>query len=154
VHVPAAQVGDRQRQSQVTADRLVHPTASVVQSKQYAYGGSDVGYIGDGSGNTLTFTGVQAPAAGTYRVTVSYADDDRAGTGNYNTNLLDRAFTVTTPAGTNETVYARNTYSWDQFDTVEVTVQLNAGSNTITFGNPSYYAPNIDKITVAPAVLR
>ena len=35
-----------------------------------------------------------------------------------------------------------------------VTVQLTAGANTITFGNVSYYAPNIDKITVAPAVLR
>lgn len=77
-----------------------------------------------------------------------------AGTANYNTNLIDRAFTVTTPAGTSETVYARNTYSWDQFDPVLVTVQLDAGSNTITFGNPSYYAPNIDKITIAPAVLR
>lgn len=126
---------------------------AVVQSNQYAYNGSDVGYIGNGSGNTLTFTGVQAPSAGTYRVMVSYADDDRSGTGNYNTNLIDRAFTVSTPAGTNETVYARNTYGWDQFDTVEATVRLNAGSNTITFGNPSYYAPNIDKITVAPAVL-
>jgi hypothetical protein len=127
---------------------------AVGQANQYAYDGADVGYIGDGSGNTLTFTGVQAPSAGTYRVMVSYADDDRQGTANYNTNLIDRAFTVTTPAGTNETVYARNTYSWDQFDTVEVTVRLNAGSNTITFGNPSSYAPNIDKITVAPAVLR
>jgi hypothetical protein len=26
------------------------------------------------------------------------------------------------------------------------------GANTITFGNPSAYAPEIDKITVAPAV--
>jgi hypothetical protein len=26
-----------------------------------------------------------------------------------------------------------------------------AGSNTITFGNPAGYAPNIDKIIVAPA---
>ena len=82
---------------------------------------------------------------------VSYADDERAGTGNYNTNLIDRSFTVTTSAGGVQTQYARNTYSWDQFDTVEVTVRLNAGANTITFGNPSAYAPNIDKITVAPA---
>ncbi len=50
-------------------------------------------------------------------------------------------------------MYARNTYSWDQSDTIEVTVRLNAGSNTITIGNPSAYAPNIDKITVAPASL-
>ena len=136
------------------AARNVLAGTAVVQANRYAYGGSDVGYIGNGPGNTLTFTGVQAPSAGTYRVMVSYADDDRAGTGNYNTNLIDRAFTVSTPAGTNETVYARNTYSWDQFDTLEATVRLNAGANTITFGNPSYYAPNIDKITVAPAVLR
>ncbi len=66
---------------------------------------------------------------------------------------IDRAFTVATPAGTNETVSARNTYSWEQFDAVEVTARLNAGAKTITFGDPAYYAPNIDKITVAPAVL-
>jgi hypothetical protein len=78
-------------------------------------------------------------------------DDERSGTGNYNTNLIDRSFTVTTSAGPTRTVYARNTYSWDQFDTVEATVRLNAGENTITFGNASAYAPNIDKITVAAA---
>jgi hypothetical protein len=124
---------------------------SVVQSDPYAYGGQYVGWIGNGSANTLTFTGVTVPKTGCYRVMVSYADADGVSSGNYNTNLIDRAFTVATSAGTSELVYARNTYSWDQFDTVEATVKLNAGSNTITFGNPSYYAPNIDKIIVAPA---
>jgi hypothetical protein len=33
-----------------------------------------------------------------------------------------------------------------------VTVALAAGSNTITFGNPAGYAPNIDKIIVAPGL--
>jgi hypothetical protein len=127
--------------------------AAVVQADQYAYGGKDVGYVGNGAANTLTFTGIRAARAGTYRVMVSYADDDRAGSGNYNSNLVDRGFTVTTSAGTSETVFARNTYSWDQFDTIEVTVQLNAGLNTITFGNPAAYAPNFDKITVAAATL-
>ena len=127
--------------------------AAVVQTDPYAYGGKDVGYVGNGAANTLTFTGIRAARAGTYRVMVSYADDDRAGSGNYNSNLIDRGFTVTTSAGTSETVYARNTYSWDQFDTIEVTVRLDAGLNTITFGNPTAYAPNFDKITVAPAFL-
>jgi hypothetical protein len=127
--------------------------AAVVQGNQYAYGGSDVGYIGDGASNTLTFTAIKAARAGTYRVVLSYADDDSASTVNYNTDLIDRGFTVTTSAGTNETGYARNTYSWDQFDTIELTVHLAAGSNTITFGNPTAYAPNIDKIIVAPAYL-
>ena len=127
--------------------------AAVVQSDPYAYGGKDVGYVGNGAANTLTFTGIRAARSGTYRVMVSYADDDRAGSGNYNANLIDRGFTVSTSAGTGETVYARNTYSWDQFDTIDVTVQLNAGLNTITFGNPAAYAPNFDKITVAAATL-
>ncbi len=30
---------------------------------------------------------------------------------------------------------------------------LTAGLNTIMFGNPDAYAPNFDKITVAPAFL-
>lgn len=122
-----------------------------VDSDAYAYGGSYVGWIGDGAGNTLTFEDVDVPTAGTYQVMVSYADADGESSGNYNTNLIDRAFTLTTSAGTSITTSARNTYSWDQFDTVEVTVQLDAGDNTITIGNSSYYAPNIDKIVVAPA---
>ena len=124
---------------------------AVVQSDSYAYGGQYVGWIGDGAANTLTFTGVTVPSGGTYRIMVSYADADGESSGNYNTNLIDRGFTLTTSAGTSVTTYARNTYSWDQFDTVEVTARLDAGSNTITIGNPSYYAPNIDKIIVAPA---
>jgi hypothetical protein len=125
--------------------------AAVVQANQYAYGGSAVGYIGNGSANTLTFNGIKAASAGPYRVMLSYADDEREGTGNYNTNLVDRGLTVSTSAGTSETVYVRNTYGWDQFNTFELTVLLNAGTNTITFGNPTAYAPNIDKITVAAA---
>jgi hypothetical protein len=139
---------------QAAAPQNILSGTAVVQGNPYASGGKYVGWIGNGADNTLTFTGVRAPRAGTYRVMLSYANDDRQGTGNYNTNLIDRGLTVTTPAGTNETVYARNTYSWDQFDTVELTVRLNAGLNTITFGNPAAFAPNIDHITVAPALLR
>jgi hypothetical protein len=124
---------------------------AVVSSDSYAYGGEYVGWIGDSAGNTLTFPSVSVAASGTYRVMVSYADADGESSNNYNTNLIDRDFTLTTSAGTSVTTYARNTYSWDQFDTVEVTVHLNAGSNTITISNPTYYAPNIDKIIVAPA---
>src|ERR1019366_10418457 len=61
---------------------------ALVQANQYAYGGSDVGYIGNGAGNTLAFTGIRAPRVGSYRVVLSYADDERAGSGNYNANLV------------------------------------------------------------------
>lgn len=132
------------------AQNVLSGTAAV-ESDSYAYGGQYVGWIGDGAANTLTFTGVTVQSGGIYRLMVSYADADGESSGNYNTNLIDRGFTLTTSAGTSVTTYARNTYSWDQFDTVEVTARLDAGSNTITIGNPSYYAPNIDKIIVAAA---
>ena len=126
---------------------------AVVQGNRYAYGGQCVGGIGHGAANTLTFTGVTAPWAGAYRVMVSYASNDRAESDNYNVNLIDRGFTVTTSAGPQLTRYARNTYSWNQFNTIELTVRLAAGENTITFGNPLGWAPDIDKIIVAPALL-
>jgi len=82
---------------------------------------------------------------------VSYAEADGLTNQTYNTNVNDRTFTVTTSAGSSVTTGAKNTYSWDQYDTVEATVQLNAGSNSITIGNSSIWAPNVDKIIVAPA---
>jgi hypothetical protein len=126
---------------------------AAVASNPHAHGGQHVGWIGNGADNTLTFTGVTAPWPGTYRVILSHACNDRAGSDNYNVNLINRGFTVTTSAGTQLTAWARNTYSWSQFNTMELTVRLAAGGNTITFGNPSAYAPDIDKITVAPALL-
>lgn len=127
--------------------------AAVVTSNAYASGGKYVGYIGNGAANTLTFNGINAPKSGTYRVAVTYANDDSVNSGNYNENLIDRAAVITTSAGTNVTAHFRNTYSWSQFWTLDVTVQLNAGTNTITFANPSAYAPDLDQITVAPAAL-
>jgi hypothetical protein len=126
---------------------------AAVQRSQHAHGGRYVGGIGRGAANTLTFTGVSAPWAGTYRVMLSYSSNERAESGNYNANLIDPGFTVTTSAGPQLTAYARNTYSWNQFNTVMLTVRLAAGEDTIMFGNPLGGAPNIDKITVAPASL-
>ena len=101
----------------------------------------------------LTFTGITAPWSGAYRVIVSYAGNERAGSDNYNVNLVNPAFTVSTSAGTRLTAHARNTYSWNRFVAMEVTVRLAAGENTITIGALSGRAPIIDKIIVAPAVL-
>jgi hypothetical protein len=135
------------------APRNVRSGTAVVRHNAYAYGGQCVGGIGHGAANTLTFTGVTAPRAGAYRVVVSYASNDRAESDNYNANLIDRGFTVTTSAGPRLTTYARNTYSWNQFNTIGLTVRLVAGQNTIVLGNPLGHAPDIDKIIVAPAAL-
>jgi hypothetical protein len=38
--------------------------------------------------------------------------------------------------------------NWDKAQTVVVPVKLKAPANTVKFGNPSDYAPDIDRITV------
>jgi hypothetical protein len=141
------------------ASAVTYPAAAamlsgtaLLESNRYAHGGQCVSGIGPAGG--LTFTGVSAPWDGTYRVILSYASNDRAGSDNYNVNLIDPGFTVTTSAGTRLGAHARNTYSWSQFNTTALTVQLAAGENTIAFGHPAGPAPSIDKIIVAPASLR
>jgi hypothetical protein len=122
-------------------------TAAVI-SNSWASGGKYVGSIGNGSGNTLTLR-VNAPSAGRYVMNVRYANDQVCGSGNYNTNIVSRAANITVN-GTARTVMFRNTYSWSNYWDLPVPVTLNAGTNTITFGNASSYAPDIDRVTVAP----
>lgn len=78
-----------------------------------------------------------------------YANNDRQGTGNYNTNVESR-FANLTVNGAAQTVAFRNTYSWSDFDGLPVAVNLNAGSNSLVISNPTGYAPDVDYITVAP----
>ncbi|NNN33859.1 cellulosome protein [Streptomyces sp. S3(2020)] len=121
---------------------------AVVTSDTWASGGKYVGYIGNGADNTLTVK-VSAASAGRYVMNVRYANNQVAGSGNYNTNVVSRATQINVN-GTSQTVMFRNNYSWNNYWDLPVPVTLKAGTNTITFGNPSAYAPNIDRVTVAP----
>lgn len=109
---------------------------AVVQTCSGCASGQKVGYIGEGG--TLTFNSVSAASAGTHTVTISYEDGD-----------TDRAVTVTAN-GTATTVNCPglNNSNWSTPQTINVTVTLNAGTNTIQFGNTSGYAPDIDQIVV------
>lgn len=121
---------------------------AVVQANSFASGGKDVGYIGLGSGNTLTLN-VNAPSAGRYTLVVYYANNDRAGTGNYNTNIESRVLDISINGAAAFALTCRNTLTWNDFWGIPVTVSLSAGTNTVTFGNPSAYAPDLDRVTVA-----
>ncbi len=99
-------------------------------------GGRKVGFVG--SGGTLTFNGVAAPANGTYWLTIYYADGDGR-----QAQLIVNGTTIQTlsftPTGDFNTVGA-----------MSVAVPLSAGtSNTIQFANPAAFAPDFDRILVA-----
>ncbi|MET7476595.1 CBM35 domain-containing protein [Streptomyces sp. NPDC005648] len=130
------------------AENATRAGTAVVSSNSWASGGSYVGYIGNGAGNTLTFE-VNAASAGRYVLNVRYANDQVSGSGNYNTNVVSRAADITVD-GTPTTVMFRNNYSWSSWWDLPVPVTLDAGTNTVSIGNSSAYAPDIDRVTVAP----
>jgi hypothetical protein len=123
-----------------------------VESDAGATGGRFVGWIGAGAGNTLRFNNVTVPAAGRYRMVVGYANAEVVGEHQYNNNIVDRHADISVNGGAAKRSVFRNTLSWSTFRTAVVDVDLAAGANTITFGNASAFAPNIDRIQIAAAI--
>jgi hypothetical protein len=99
-------------------------------------GGKKIGNIG-GNG-TLTINNVTAPTAGTYLMRVGYVDGDSSRTAVVTVNGIP--FNLPLP-GTNDN-------NWDTAQEITVPVLLNAGSNTIQFGNSADSVSDIDKVTV------
>ncbi|MEV4411480.1 carbohydrate-binding protein [Catellatospora sp. NPDC049609] len=93
-------------------------------------GGSKVGYVGNGA--TLSFNGVAGGTGGTRTVTVYYTSAEAR-------TAVINGQTVNFPA----------TATWDTVGSASFTLNLAAGSNTVTMANPSGWAPDIDRITVS-----
>jgi alpha-galactosidase len=100
---------------------------------QAASGGTVVGFIG--RGETLRFT-VTVRAVGRYPLTIYYiAGTPRTGTLSVNGRFVAAAAPPATP-------------DWYTLGSVTVPVQLLGGRNTIEFGNPRDFAPDIDRIVL------
>jgi alpha-galactosidase len=109
--------------------------AARVASCAACSGGHKVGYIGNGAANYLTVNGITEPSAGSRTLTLTY--------------LLNgsRSFFISVNGGPDIVENLTGT-SFSTPVTASLTVQLNAGSNTITFHNDSAYAPDLDAVAV------
>lgn len=111
--------------------------------------GSYIGWLGNSAAATATFT-VDAPRAGKYVLVLTYGQNDRRDNGHaYNTDIVSRTADVSI-GGTSRKVTFKNTWSWEDFWTLGVPVTLQQGANTLTLSNASAWAPNIDRIELAP----
>ena len=119
-----------------------------------ASGGKYVGNIGNGAANFLQFRNVHVAGSGIYRMVVHFANAEFRGGHSYNSQIVDRWAEVKVNQQNPQTVYFRNTFTWNNYQTRVVDVNLEAGSNTIEFANPAEgsYAPNIDRIEIAGIV--
>ena len=106
---------------------------------EYCSGAGEAGNLGGGSGNTVTFTNVNVDRAGTYLMEVDYL------------TAAPRSFFISVNGGSG-TELALNGSSWWLPASTVIPVQLQAGSNTIEFGNDTGYAPALDRIAIAPVI--
>ncbi|MBC7388715.1 MAG: T9SS type A sorting domain-containing protein [Opitutaceae bacterium] len=127
---------------------------ATISNSATASGGKAIGYLGQGTGNSLQFNQVKADSAGIYRIVIRYVNGELGdGASNYNSNIVDRFALVQTNNGTAQTVFFRNTFGWTNYSTAVMDVELKKGMNTIKFYNASGFIADIDKIDVFGAVL-
>jgi hypothetical protein len=109
--------------------------SAAVASCSGCSGGAKVRFLGNGASNFVTVNGVNAPAAGSYTLTISYTV---SGT---------RTFFVSVNGGAAQQVSTTGT-SWATPASTTVTIALNAGSNTIKFFNNTAFAADLDRISI------
>ena len=130
--------------------------------------------IGDGLANSPTLA-VKVPSAGTYAISMRYANDQELTATRYNPDVMTQQADISVNGATSTHVNFANTYNWNQFRNLTVPVTLRRGTNTLTFnasqlfnfegrtvgvittgssgvGAPlrSSSAPNLDRVSVTP----
>ncbi|MBR1761842.1 MAG: hypothetical protein IJ731_00565 [Eubacterium sp.] len=159
-----------------SSDITLHGNNPILKESEYAESGYVISELGIGQSpkanekaemNYSCFS-VEAPSEGMYNFAIRYANDEPApimlkADGStyihpYNIDLVERYAQITVNGGEPETVYFKNTLSWDTFRTLDVQLKLKKGSNTIKIYNDNSYqfsslvnstAPEIDTITVS-----
>ncbi len=115
-------------------------SGSVVgEFSNYSSGLGKAGNIGGGAANSVTFSNINVPADGAYQLEIDY---QTSGPRSY--------FMSVNGAAAIQLDLNGSTFN----DPVPVVfeVQLHSGANTIEFGNPTGYVPDLDRIVVAPLV--
>jgi hypothetical protein len=99
-------------------------------------GGQKVGYVGNNSG-TLQFNGVGAVAPGRYSVTICYTNGDPV-----------RYALLSVNGGSGTPLSFPSTGSFQTVGSIQTTIVLNTGCNTLEFYNPivGSWAPDFDRI--------
>ena len=118
-----------------------------------ASGLKGLGNVGNGAANTFEVPrrpGFDRP--GDYNIAVTYANAELSGRHDYNPQVVDRRLEVTEAGGGSAYAYFRYTYAWDSFLERTIPITLTTASAPLVFGNPGAYAPDIDKLVIAPLV--
>jgi alpha-galactosidase len=118
---------------------VVQSCASVAGEFGYScLDGNDVGSIGNGAANFVTVNDVNVPSDGPFAMTV------------YGSVSGTRSYYVTVNGVSKGQISVTGTSSSTP-STSGMTIELNAGSNSIQFSNPDALAPDLDHIVNSPS---
>lgn len=125
-------------------DGTLAGTAAADTTYTQANGGVVTG-IGNGTANSLTLS-VNAPTAGTYAMTMRYANAEELPSNHYNPDLYAEHADVSVNGGDATRVNFASTLHWNQFATYTVPVTLTKGTNSVKFTASQLY--NYDGTTI------
>ncbi|HEX2143416.1 MAG TPA: hypothetical protein VHG10_02795 [Glycomyces sp.] len=138
-------------------DMALHGQASVTDladsTGTNASGSSFVGWIGNGEANAVEIARDGFAEAGDYDLTVFYANAETSGQHDYNPQVVDRRLEVQEGSEAVGHAYFRYTYSWNSFSQRTVPVTLSTADQPLRLGNAEAWAPNIDRVVIAPRLL-
>ncbi|MCD0443113.1 hypothetical protein LO763_05655 [Glycomyces sp. A-F 0318] len=129
--------GDEGFTQLTAADAELSGTARLTDN-EWAADGQAVTGVGGGEENTVRLT-VEAETAGPHLLLVHYANDERSGNHAYNIDVVSRYAEFTVNGDAVRTVPMRGTWSWNDFWSYPLIVDLEAGVNTIEIGNPGLH---------------
>lgn len=135
-----------------TARAVADPSTSPTN----ASGGAHVEWIGQGAGNSVEVPRVAGiDRAGDYNVVVRYANAELGSEHPYNPQVVDRRLEVGEAGvtGVAGSAYFRYTHTWNSYWDHTVQVRLSTTGGALRLYNPDAWAPNIDRVTVAPVVV-
>ncbi|MGU3411223.1 hypothetical protein ACLBWP_14020 [Microbacterium sp. M1A1_1b] len=113
---------------------------------------TELGFLGNGAGNTATLARPSSLGAGAYVLTASAANADQSSNLNYNPQVVNRFLDVTEAGGATTRGTFRNGYSWNSFWDTSIPLDLTTTSGALTLGNASAFAPDLDVVTLAKLV--
>lgn len=155
------------KEQTISSSQMKLSGKATYKANSFAISNKVVSNIANGESNSA-YINVNADKDGYYNLAIRYTNDEPApvmlkANGEtyvhpYNIDLVERYAQIEVNGSEPETVYFRNTLSWDTFKAVDVQVKLKKGTNRIKIYNDNSYhfspivdstAPEIDQITIS-----
>ncbi|MEU5157134.1 cellulosome protein [Glycomyces sp. NPDC021274] len=131
---------------EVDAAEVARAGGSCLVVNDFASRGHVVGWNGRGATAAIE---VDA-AAGAHVLLISYANDERTAGHEYNVDIVTRHCDITVNGKEAGRYPMRGTWTWNDFWTYPVILDLDDGPNTIVFANPDGPTAEFERFRIAP----